>query len=147
MKVSEVMTQDVVSLTPDQSLEEAAKLLVEAGVSGAPVVKDGAVVGILSERDLLDSRTNPKPPRYLELLGGIIFLDDVEKYQAQLKKAVAVRVDQVMTREVAVIEASAPLEQAAKIILEHRVNRIPVVEDGKLVGIITRSDVLRGTLG
>ena len=147
MKVSDVMTKEVLAFSPDQTLEEAARMLVERGVSGAPVLKDDAVVGMLSERDLLDTRSDPKPPRYLELLGGIIYLDDVREFKRQLAKTVATKVEQVMTRDVAVIKADAPLEDAAKIILQRRVNRIPVVEDGRLVGIITRSDVLRGTLG
>jgi CBS domain-containing protein len=147
MKVSEVMTRDVLALSPDQTLEEAAKLLVERGVSGAPVVKDGVVVGMLSERDLLDTQTDPRPPRYLELLGGIIYFDDVGEFKRQLARTVATKVEQVMTKDVAVVKADSPLEDAAKIILDRRVNRVPVVEDGQLVGIVTRSDVLRGTMG
>lgn len=147
MKVSEVMTRDVFTLRPDQTLDEAARILVEQGISGAPVVQGEEVVGIFSERDLLAARTPPKPPRYLELLGGIVFLDDVMEFQRQLEKTVATRVEQLMTRDVATVEADAPLEEAAQIILERGVNRIPVLEGGRLVGIVTRSDVLRGTVG
>ena len=97
MKVSEVMTRDVFTLRPDQTLDEAARILVEQGISGAPVVQGEEVVGILSERDLLAARTPPKPPRYLELLGGIVFLDDVMEFQRQLEDR-ATRVEQLMTR-------------------------------------------------
>jgi len=80
-------------------------------------------------------------------LGGIIFLDDVGRFQSQLEKTAAVTVEQVMTRDVATVEADAPIEEAAGIIVRRGVNRVPVVENGRLVGIVTRSDVLRGTLG
>lgn len=146
MKITDVMTKDVITLRPDQTLEEAAKVLVARGISGVPVVLDDKVVGILSERDLLEARTAPKPPRYLELLGGVIFIDDVRKYQTQLKKIIATRVEQVMTKDVATIEVDAPLEEAAKIILSRGINRVPVLEEGRLVGIVTRSDILRGTV-
>lgn len=147
MKVSEVMTQDVITLNPEQTLDEAARILVERGISGAPVVQGEKVVGILSERDLLAARTSPKPPRYLELLGGIVFLDDVREFQRQLEKTIATRVEQVMTRDVATVEAHAPLEEAVQIILDRGVNRLPVLEEGRLVGILTRNDALRGTVG
>jgi len=146
MKVSDVMTRDVVTLTPEQTLEEAAKLLIQQGVSGVPVVKGSTVVGMLSERDILDTRTSPRPPRYLELLGGIIYLDNVEEFQHKLQKTVATRVEQIMTREVVTVDKDAPLEEAVRLILDNRVNRIPVLEDGHLVGIITRTDVLRGAV-
>lgn len=147
MKVSDVMNRDVITLRPEQTLEEAARILVEKGISGVPVVREEKVVGILSERDLLEARTSPRPPRYLELLGGIIYLDNVREFQDQLKKTVATKVEQVMTKDVATVTADAPLEEAAKIILERGVNRVPVLEDSRLVGIVTRSDVLRGTMG
>ncbi len=147
MKVSQVMIRDVITLKPEQTLEEAARTLIEQGISGVPVVQEEKVVGILSERDLLAARTSPSPPRYLELLGGIIYLDDVRDYQKQLKKMVATRVEQVMTKDVATVTADAPLEEAAKIILERGVNRVPVLEEGRLVGIVTRSDILRGSIG
>jgi len=147
MKVSEIMTRDVVTLRPDQTLEDAAKLLMETGVSGVPVVQDEKVVGMLSERDLLETRTTPRPPRYMELLGGIIYLDDVKEFQEQLQKTIATKVEQVMSRNVAAVKADSSVAEAAKIILERGVNRVPVIEDGQLVGIVTRSDVLRGTIG
>lgn len=147
MKVSQVMIRDVITLKPEQTLEEAARILIEQGISGVPVVQEEKVVGIISERDLLAARTSPSPPRYLELLGGIIYLDDVREYQQQLKKMVATRVEQVMTKDVATVTADAPLEEAAKIILERGVNRVPVLEEGRLVGIVTRSDILRGSIG
>ncbi|HOB35621.1 MAG TPA: CBS domain-containing protein [Bacillota bacterium] len=147
VRVSEIMTRDVVTLKPEHSLAEAARLLLDSGVSGAPVVEGERVVGMLSEKDLLATRITPRPPRYLELLGGIIFLDDVGRFQSQLEKTAAVTVEQVMTRDVATVEADAPIEEAAGIIVRRGVNRVPVVENGRLVGIVTRSDVLRGTLG
>lgn len=147
MKVAEVMSREVITLSPDQTLDEAARLLIERGVSGVPVVVDGKVVGMLSERDLLETRTIPNPPRYLELLGGIIYLDDVKEFQEQLKKTVAAKVEQVMTRKVLALDIDASLEEAARIILDHKVNRIPILEDGCLAGIVTRSDILRGSAG
>ena len=146
MKVSQVMTGEVATLSPEQTLEEAAKFLLEHKVSGVPVVKDSSVVGMLSEKDLLSLHLEPRPPRYLELLGGIIYLDDVREFQEQLAKTAATRVEEVMTQEVVTVDANASLEEAARLILERGINRIPVLEGGHLVGIVTRSDVLRGSV-
>lgn len=147
MKVSDVMTREVATLAPEQTLEEAAQVLIKRGVSGVPVVNGGKVVGMLSERDLLETKVVPTPPRYLELLGGIIYLDDVGEFQRRLKKTVAVRVEEIMTRDVISLQADAPLEDAIRLVLEQGINRIPVLEDGRLVGIVTRNDILRGTVG
>lgn len=147
MKVADVMIRDVITLEPEQNLEEAAKILMEEDVSGAPVVREGKVVGVLSERDLLSTRTDPRPPRYLELLGGIIFLDNVREFQRQLQRAVATKVEEIMTTDVVVVHPDSSLEEAAQVIMDHRVNRLPVVdEEGMLVGIVTRNDVLRGLM-
>lgn len=147
MKVADIMTRDVVTLEPEQNLEEAARILMEEAISGAPVVKEGKVIGMLSERDLLSTRTDPRPPRYLELLGGIIFLDNVKEFQNQLKRATATKVEELMTSEVVVTYPESSLDEAAQTIIDQRVNRLPVVDDeGILIGIVTRNDVLRGIL-
>lgn len=147
MKVSEIMTTDVVTLTPDQTLEQAARMLVENKISGAPVVEGEKVVGMISERDLLRTQSVPRPPRYLELLGGIIFLDNVDEFKRQLELATAATVKEVMTRKVHSVTPDAPLLEAINLIVEHQINRVPVVNtEGKLVGIITRSDALRGAM-
>lgn len=144
MKVSDVMTKDVYTLSPDQTLAEAAKLLLDKDVGGVPVTREKRVVGMLSERDLLDARLNPRPPRYLELLGGIIYLDNVSEYQSQLKKTVATKVEQVMTKDVISVDINTPVVEAARLIRDHGINRIPVLDGERLVGIVTRHDVLQG---
>lgn len=147
MKVSDVMVKKVITLEPEQTLEEAAKVLSQENIGGAPVVKEGKVVGILSERDLLSTKTTPRPPRYLELLGGIIYLENVREFERQLAKAVATRVEEIMTADVVTIGPDSTLTQAAQMIMDHRVNRLPVVDgEGKLVGIVTRNDVLQGLM-
>lgn len=144
MKVSDVMTKNVYTLSPDQTLAEAAKLLLDKDVGGVPVTREKRVVGMLSERDLLDARLNPRPPRYLELLGGIIYLDNVSEYQSQLKKTVATKVEQVMTKDVISVDINTPVVEAARLIRDHGINRIPVLDGERLVGIVTRHDVLQG---
>ncbi len=147
MKVSDVMVREVITLKPEQTLEEAAKVLNQENIGGAPVVKDGKVVGILSERDLLRTKTTPRPPRYLELLGGIIYLENVREFERQLAKAIATRVEELMTAKVVTISPDSTLTQAAQMIMDHQVNRLPVVDgEGNLLGIVTRNDVLRGLM-
>ncbi|MTI95705.1 MAG: CBS domain-containing protein [Firmicutes bacterium] len=147
MKVADVMTREVITISPEQTLEEAARMLVETGVSGIPVVEDEKVVGMLSERDLLEARSEPRPPRYLELLGGIIYLDSTREFSRQLEKMTATSVAQLMSRDVVSLSPDNSLDEAAKIIIDRGINRVPVVDgEKKLVGIITRTDVLRGIM-
>jgi CBS domain-containing protein len=110
------MTREVITVLPGVPLKEAARLLLDRGISGLPVVDAaGDVLGVLSETDLLRTETD----------GG------------------ARVVGEAMSTPVQTIEASRPLAEAARRMLLEHVNRLPVVEDGKLVGIVTRADLVR----
>lgn len=122
MKVEEIMTRDVVTVPPGGSLKQAAHLLVEHHVSGLPVVDNEAhVLGVISEADVL-----PK-----EAAGA-----ETSKHEARL-------VGEVMTAPALTIEARRPVGLAARLMIEKDVNRLPVVDGGKLTGIVTRADLVR----
>lgn len=131
MRVKDLMTTPVVTLRPDTPIKEAAALLVRHGISGAPVVDDHEqLIGIVSESDLMALETSPDPrSRILP--------------QRWRRIRVPRRVEQVMTREVVSLPEGADVSDAARLMLERRVKRIPVVEAGRVVGIVSRRDVLR----
>jgi CBS domain-containing protein len=137
MKISDVMTKDVISVTPETPLKEVARLLVEKRVSGLPVVSDGTVVGVVSEGDLLFKERGPS-----ERKGMLSWLLDPHGIEAQLKLD-ATTVADAMTMPPVTIESRRPLPVAAALMLERGVNRLPVVDTGKLVGIVTRADLVR----
>jgi CBS domain-containing protein len=133
------MTRDVVSVTPDIPLKDVAAVLVERGISGLPVCgPDGVVVGVLSEADLL-VKQGGSPER-----SGGLFAWLVETASApDLAKLRAHTAGEAMTAPAITVETASPVSEAARTMVSLGVNRLPVVEDGRLVGIVTRADLVR----
>lgn len=139
--VREVMTRSVLSVRPDTPLKDVARLLIEHRISGLPVVDDGGtVVGVVSEGDLLVKEQSRDAFRGRPL--ARIFGESAETRQL-VAKAAARTAGDAMTTPAITIDASRPVGVAATLMTERRVNRLPVVEAGRLVGIVTRSDVVR----
>jgi CBS domain-containing protein len=138
MRVAEVMQPDPVTVQPGASIKDAARLLVEHGISGLPVVDaEGRVVGVLSETDLLfKEKGEPDPPGWLERLLNPFLLREREKFEART-------VGEAMTAPAETISPRSSVASAAKVMLGAGVTRLPVVRDGKLVGIVTRADLVR----
>jgi len=133
------MTRDVVSVTPDTPLKDVAAAIVERGISGLPVCDaDGAVVGVLSEADLL-VKQGGSPER-----SGGLFAWLVETASApDLAKLRAHTAGEAMTSPAVTVETASSVSEAARTMVSLGVNRLPVVEDGRLVGIVTRADLVR----
>ncbi len=138
MKVEDVMTRQVTTVTPDTSLREVARILAESKVSGVPVVEDGKVVGVVSEADILVKERGERPGR-----GGLLglLLDERRELEAKLRARTA---GEAMTSPAVTIGPRRPVTEAAAKMIEEQVNRLPVVDDdGVLVGIVTRADLVR----
>jgi CBS domain-containing protein len=138
MRVEDVMTREVVTVPPGASLKDAARLLVEHRISGLPVVDNQHhVLGVISETDVLAREADESLlPRPLAWLAGFDAGVDRSKLEARLVGA-------AMTTPAVTIEAHRPVGVAATRMIDRGVNRLPVVEDGKLVGIVTRADLVR----
>ncbi len=139
VRVGDVMTRDVVSVTPDTPIKDVAVVLVERGISGLPVRDaEGAVVGVLSEADLLVKQGGPP-----EHSGGLFaWLVDTAS-SPDLAKLRAHTAGEAMTAPAITVEVDSPVTEAARTMVSLGVNRLPVVEDGTLVGIVTRADLVR----
>lgn len=129
-------------LEPDQTVEDAIKLFAESAISGAPVVEDGRLVGIVTEGDLIFRDADIKAPGFLDILGGMIPLGSWEDYRHEAIKSAGVTVGEVMTENVTTIGADATLAEAATIMAEERIKLLPVTDDDRLQGVITRMDIL-----
>lgn len=140
----DIMTTPVVTVPRDASIKEVARLLSEHRISGMPVVDgENRVIGMVTEQDLLMRVTGPHLPPHIELLGGIIYLEKPHDMEEELRKAMAVTAEQIMSDEVISVEASATVREVADLMMSRKINRVPVLEeDGTLVGIITRHDVV-----
>ncbi len=139
--VRDVMTRPVVSVPPDMSIKEVARLLVERRISGLPVVgEDGSVVGVVTEGDLLVKEHDLGSLQRRPLARIFGESRDMRSLRA---KAGARTAGEAMTAPPITIRADAPIHEAASVMIERKVNRLPVVEDDKLVGIVARADVVR----
>jgi CBS domain-containing protein len=145
LKVADTMERDVVTVSPNDDIESLIKLLREHELPGVPVVNEGGrLVGIVSEGDLVlrSDDTELHLPHYFELFGGVVFLEPLRHLEERLHKAFATTVSEMMTRDVSTITPDASVHEAARLISSSGHNRLPVVEHGRLVGIVTRVDCL-----
>jgi CBS domain-containing protein len=142
LRVGDVMETDWPTLGPQSTVEEAIKLFAEERVSGAPVVEDGRLVGIITEGDLIFQDADVKAPGFLDILGGIVPLGDTDEYRREVLKSAGVTVGEVMTDEPVTVTPEATLAETATIMADRRKKILPVVEGGRLVGVITRMDIL-----
>ena len=143
--VSEIMERDPVTVTPETSVEDVVAALREHELPGLPVVdSEGTVWGIVTEADLVlpDQDGDLHIPHYINLFGGTVFLEPLSRFEDRLRKAFAANAADMMTRDVDTVGPDTTVREAARLIHETGHNRLPVVEDGKLVGVVTRVDVL-----
>jgi CBS domain-containing protein len=137
MKVSDVMTRDVITVPRSASLKEAASVLVQRDISGVPVVDGGKVVGVFSERDLLfKEQGQPDGAHWLTWLTDPLAVADRPKLEARV-------VGEAMTSPAVTVDATADIPAAARLMLTAGVSRLPVLHDGYLAGIVTRADLVR----
>ena len=142
LRVADIAHEEWPTLAPGETVEGAIKLFAESGVSGAPVVEDGRLVGIVTEGDLIFRDAEIKAPGFLDILGGIIPLGNWDEYRKEALKSAGVTVDEAMTTDVITVSPETSLAEAATIMAERRVKILPVVEDGAMRGVVTRMDIL-----
>jgi CBS-domain-containing membrane protein len=142
LRVRDVMTTDVVTAGRDQSLKEIARLMYDQRVSGLPIVdQDGRLVGIVSEADLLRSEAmGPRTEPGSLFLEWLLHPTRLEEWERQSR---GVQAGDIMVTDVATVGPDTTLGEATRILLRHKVKRLPVVdEDNRVVGIISRQDLL-----
>jgi len=143
--VAQVMTHNPIMVNPQTPLKQAIQILAEKQISGLPVVDDmSKLVGIISETDLMWQETGITPPAYVMFLDSVIYLQNPATYERDLHKALGQTVGEVMSNNPITISPDQSLKAAAKIIQDHKVRRLPVVDDaGTVIGILTRGDIIR----
>jgi CBS domain-containing protein len=144
MNVADVMTQKVISVTPETTIAEAAGLMLEHRISGLPVVDNsGAVVGVVTEGDLLrrtETGTERHHSRWLE------FLITPGRLAEDYSRANARKVGEVMSPEVIAVAPPDSLAEVVRLMERHNIKRLPVIEGGRLAGIVSRANLVRALL-
>jgi len=133
------------TVAPDDDVESVIGVLRENELPGVPVVNEGGrCVGIVTEADLVlpDESGDLHLPHYVNIFGGTIFLEPLKHFEDRLRKAFASKASDLMTEDPVTVEIDSTVPDAARIIHETGHNRLPVTEHGRLVGVVTRVDVL-----
>ncbi len=143
--VRDIMLTDVATVYPDDTTEAVLRKLREHELPGIPVINEGRrCVGIITEHDLVMAAEEDDLhfPHYFELFGGVAFLESPHRFEERLRKAMGTLARDLMTEDPITISPDASVVEAARLIARRKHNRLPVVEHGRLVGIVTRVDVL-----
>ncbi len=143
--VADIMERDVPTVGPEDDVETVLRVMRTHELPGVPVVNEsGRCMGIITEADLVlsDEGADLHLPHYFELFGGFVFLEPLQRFEARLRKAFASKARDLMTEDPVTVSPDASVAEAARLIASKKHNRLPVVERDRLVGVVTRLDVL-----
>jgi CBS-domain-containing membrane protein len=144
LNAKDIMTKDVTTVSPDTTVEELGRLFIEKGISGAPVVDtQGKIIGIVTENDLISKNSRLHIPTVLRLFDAFIPLG-TSKLEVEIKKMAASTVGEVCSRKVITISEETPADEIASLMNDKKIHLLPVVREGKVIGIIGKKDLIRG---
>lgn len=146
MQVREIMSSPAVTVEPETKIPEIARLMREHQISSVPVVDvQGQLLGLITELDLIERNAPLREPRYLAVLSGLIpvSLDEYRDYKDQVRHVLATNAQELMTTEAPVIDPNADLDEVMDVMRDPANMSLPVVEGNQVVGIITRTDLVR----
>jgi CBS-domain-containing membrane protein len=140
----DIMTRDVITISPETEIAQAAKLLLTNRINGVPVVNEaGELVGILCQSDLIIQQKNIPIPSLFTLLDGYIPLTSSKKIDREVDKIAAKKAANAMTANPVTVNPDTGIEEVAALMVEKSYHTLPVVDAGKLVGIVGKEDVLK----
>jgi CBS domain-containing protein len=147
LTAKDIMTRDVLVVKPDTSIEELSSLLVKNEISGVPVVDDsGALVGIVTENDLISRNKRLHIPTVVSFLDAAIYLESSKKFEQEVKRLTATRVGDICARKVVTIAEDTTVIDIATIMSEKKVYLLPVLRAGKVVGIVGKRDMVKAVV-
>jgi CBS domain-containing protein len=144
LNVKDIMTKGVVTVSPETEIAKAAKLLLEKGFNGVPVVDEtGKLKGLLCQSDLVAQQKKFPVPSLFTILDGVISFTSMKDIEKEVQKMTAVTVADAMTPNPTTVGPDTSIEELGTLMVEKNFHTVPVVEEGKLVGIVGKEDVLR----
>lgn len=144
MYIKDIMSKDVIAVSEETTVEDCANLLIEHDLSGLPVLdKEGKIKGMVTEGDLIRRASRMKGPAAIEILGGIFYLENPKKFMENVKKSMGLIAKNMMTEDVITIDGDKEIEDAATLLVQNKIKRLPVVDkEGNLIGIVSRKDIM-----
>jgi len=140
----DIMTRAVITVTPATDITQATRILLENRINGLPVVDaEKRLVGIVCQSDMIAQQKRIPLPSLFTLLDGYITLTSAKQFEKEVQKIAATRVEQAMTPKPVTVDPGTSIEEIASLMVEKNLHTLPVVDKGKLVGIIGKEDMLR----
>jgi CBS-domain-containing membrane protein len=144
LKAKDIMTRDVITVSPDMEIVNATEVLLKNHINGVPVLDNNdLLVGILCQSDLISQQKNIPVPSLFTFLDGVIPLTSTKKFEKIIQKIAAITVADAMTKNPVSVQPDTDIGVIAELMVDKNFHSLPVVEDGKLVGIIGKEDVLQ----
>lgn len=142
--VQDIMTKDVITVTPETEITQAARILIEKRINGLPVVDDsGKLVGVLCQSDIIAQQKKLPIPSLFTFLDGYIALSSIKQLEKEVRKIAAVKVGEAMSPNPVTVTLDSKLETVAALMVDRNFHTLPVVSEGRLVGVLGKEDVLR----
>jgi CBS-domain-containing membrane protein len=147
LQIKDIMTTDVITVSPETEIGRAAKLLLEKKINGTPVVDEQQrLVGILCQSDLIIQQKKFPVPSLFTLLDGVVALGSTKRLEAEIQKMSAATVAEAMTPNPVTVTPETTMEEAVTLMVQKSLHTLPVVAAGKLVGIVGKEDILKTLL-
>ena len=144
LKVKDIMTRELITVSPETEIGHATKLLLENRINGVPVTDEtGKLVGILCQSDLIAQQKKLPIPSFFTFLNGLIPMTSMKQIEKQVQKITATTVAQAMTKNPVTVQSDTSIEEVAALMVDKNFHTIPVMDEGKLVGILGKEDILR----
>lgn len=144
LTAKDIMTKDVITVTPDMPVDKLAGVLWQNKVSGAVVVEeDGNLYGVVTESDLIDQNKKFHIPTVITILDTFIFFEKTSKIDKEIKKMTGTAVKDICTTDPITVKEDTPLDEIADIMAEKHVHTLPVLKDGRVVGVVGKSDIIK----
>lgn len=143
LRAKDIMSTCVITVTPETEIAEAAKLLLDHGINGLPVVQKNKLVGILCQSDLITQQKRLSIPSVFTLLDSLIPLASMKHMEREVRKISATTVAQAMTSEPVTVNPETCLDEIATLMVDKNFHTLPVVDGETLVGVIGKADVLK----
>jgi CBS domain-containing protein len=144
LKAKDIMTVKIVTVSPETKIDQAAKLLLENHFNGLPVVdQGGSLKGIICQDDLIVQQKRFPLPSIFTILDGVIPLSSPKHLEKEIQKMAATTVGQAMTTEPVTVDPETTIEEIVTLMVQKNIHTLPVVQKGKLVGIVGKEDILR----
>ena len=148
LKASDIMQKEFTAVSPSTTVEALGRLFIDKDLTGAPVLDpDGKLIGMVTEYDLISRSKRLHIPTVIRIFDAFITLEGTKALDNEIKKMAATTVTDICTRQVVVIREETPLDEISTIMAERNLILLPVVRDDKVVGLVSRHDIVKGLGG